>query len=110
MLPKDNTVLMTWYQGYNYDPSAPSVVITGSDGPCDAQGYGIAYVGDSWNDRISSFTIHNNCLYASAYVDRDYQGYCVSFGRNVPNLALYGLDKKTSSFWVAATNPNCRRG
>ncbi|MEQ4302208.1 hypothetical protein ABNF97_12580 [Plantactinospora sp. B6F1] len=55
--PAADTLLMTWYEGYNY--GGDSTKVYGSGGPCDTGGYGIANVGAAWNDRIRSYKVFN---------------------------------------------------
>src|SRR5207249_4781821 len=63
--PLFSTHLMRWWADIQYSGSFTDVC--GRSGPCDSSGYGFSYVGDSWNDRISSFQVFNHCTYTRAY-------------------------------------------
>jgi hypothetical protein len=91
------TLLMSWYVDANYGGS--STLIYGCGGPCDSAGYGIAYVGDGWNDRISSYKVWNNCFYSRAYTNSNYGGTCQRYHNNVPWVGST-MNDKISSFWV----------
>ncbi|UXX98059.1 hypothetical protein N7U49_48060 (plasmid) [Streptomyces sp. AD2-2] len=93
-----STLLMTWYADANQ--SGASTQIRGSSGGCDASGYGIAYVGDDWNDRISSYKLFGTCNTVDAYDTSNYGneiyfcGICTS--DNIP----WSANDRISSMWI----------
>lgn len=98
------TLLMTWYSQSNYQGS--STTVYENFGPCDQSGYGISYVGDSWNDRIHSWKVFNKCYYSSDFKDSNYGGSfanstCDYYQNNVA-VRDYGIDTfGISSFWLS---------
>ncbi len=104
VVPNASTLIMTWYVGDRYNGA--STRIYGRYGPCDSEGYGINYVGDAWNDRITSFKVWNNCAYTRAYTAANYGGDCNAWYGNVSNVGNYFNDK-ISSFWVASRSKLC---
>ena len=96
--PLSNVKLMDWYAGTNYGGSHTTV--WGSGGPCDSGGYGFSWVGDSWNDRISSYKVFSNCNYSAAWLDINWGGYCSTFYSSVPNVGL--LAREVSSMWISS--------
>ena len=97
------TLLMTWYADANYGGANTQIVQY--SGPCDSTGYGIRYVGDSWNDKISSFKTFNNCNTVTAYTNSNYGGTAKTWsnpgasGVNVPWVGT-DMNDKISSFRV----------
>jgi hypothetical protein len=91
------TLIMTWYADIKYGGN--STKIYGCGGPCDSAGYGIGYVGDAWNDIISSFKVWNNCFYSRAYTNSNYGGTCKRYHNNVSWVGSR-MNDKISSFWV----------
>ena len=91
------TLIMSWYVDANYNGG--STLIYGCGPPCDSAGYGIAYVGDGWNDRISSFKVWNNCFYTRAYTNINYGGTCQRYHNNVSYVGST-MNDRISSFWV----------
>ncbi|MEU1534010.1 hypothetical protein [Streptomyces fagopyri] len=93
-----STLLMTWYADANQ--SGASTQIRGSSGGCDASGYGIAYVGDDWNDRISSYKLFGTCNSIDAYDTSDYGNeiyFCgICSADNIP----WSANDRISSMWV----------
>jgi hypothetical protein len=96
--PRASTLLMVWYDGVNYGPNSTKVY--GAGGPCDTGGYGISWVGASWNDRIRSYKVFNSCNYSAAWEHIDWRGYCIERYGQVPNAGV--LAGEISSFWVAS--------
>ncbi|MFH8407453.1 hypothetical protein ACH4FX_22065 [Streptomyces sp. NPDC018019] len=98
-----STLLMTWYADINY--GGASTQIRGNAGPCDSQGYGFAYVGDAWNDRISSFRTFNGCNTQEGYDHRNYGdtiyycGKCGDDGSFEPWVGAQANDR-ISSWWI----------
>jgi hypothetical protein len=97
--PAASALLMTWYVNISY--GGDSTTIYGKAGPCDSAGYGIGYVGDAWNDTISSFKVWNNCNYTSAFANKNYGGACQKYNANVPFVGS-ALNDEISSFWVSS--------
>ena len=96
--PAASTLLMTWYDGYNF--SGNSTKYYGAYGPCDNLGYGIPWVGTAWNDRIRSWRMFNNCVYSSAFLDINYGGsYCGKYKGAVADGSY--MDAQISSFWIS---------
>lgn len=95
--PLGSTLLMSWYKDANY--YGASTLIYGYYGPCDSAGYGIAYVGNAWNDVISSFKVWNNCYYSRAYTNSNYGGTCARYHLNVPWVGST-MNDRISSFWL----------
>ncbi|MEV0385503.1 hypothetical protein [Nonomuraea sp. NPDC050643] len=93
--PAADTLLMTWYENFNY--GGASTKIYGSGGPCDTGGYGIANVGPAWNDRISSFKVFNNCNYSSTFQHENWGGLCFEGYGSIPSRAPI-----TSSLWISS--------
>ncbi|MFY1668937.1 hypothetical protein ACN27G_03110 [Plantactinospora sp. WMMB334] len=93
--PAADTLLMVWYEGYNY--GGLSTKVYGSGGPCDTGGYGIAYVGDDWNDRIRSYKVFNNCNYSATFQHQNWGGICFEGYGTVPSRAPV-----TSSVWISS--------
>jgi hypothetical protein len=93
--PKADTLLMTWYENFNY--GGASTKVYGSGGPCDTGGYGISYVGDDWNDRISSYKVFNNCNYSATFANAEWGGICFEGYGTVPSRAPI-----TSSLWISS--------
>lgn len=93
-----STLLMTWYADAN--EGGASTQIRGSSGGCDASGYGFAYVGDDWNDRISSYRLFGTCNSISGYDNSNYGSqiyYCgICTGDNIP----WSANDRISSMWV----------
>jgi hypothetical protein len=64
------TVISVLYEHANF--GGASVAITGS--PCsEGTNQVINFLGNDWNDKVSSFQTFNNC-YITMYADADYQG------------------------------------
>ncbi|MER6442373.1 hypothetical protein ABT275_39575 [Streptomyces sp. NPDC001185] len=93
-----STLLMTWYADANQ--SGASTQIRGSSGGCDASGYGIAYVGDDWNDRISSYKLFGTCNTVDAYDTSNYGNeiyFCgICSADNIP----WSANDRISSMWI----------
>ncbi|MCS0635049.1 hypothetical protein NX801_05130 [Streptomyces sp. LP05-1] len=99
------TLLMTWYADIDY--GGDSTQIRGSYGGCNAEGYGFAYVGDAWNDRISSFKTFNSCDTVSGYdhanygLDVYYCGRCGSGGTFSEPYVGNNANDRISSWWIS---------
>lgn len=99
-----DTLLMTWYDLPDF--AGASTQVRGRSGGCDREGYGIAYVGDDWNDRISSFRTFNGCNTVSGYhhanygADAYYCGKCGDSGFNASYVGS-GADNRISSWWLS---------
>ncbi|SDL39341.1 hypothetical protein [Nonomuraea jiangxiensis] len=93
--PAADTLLMVWYESFNY--GGASTKVYGSGGPCDTGGYGIAYVGDDWNDRISSYKVFNNCNYSATFQHANWGGLCFEAYGTLPQRAPI-----TSSLWISS--------
>ena len=96
--PRASTLLMVWYEGFNY--GGASTKIYGAGGQCDTGGYGIAWVGHPWNDRIRSYKWFNKCIYSAAWEHINWGGYCIERYGQVPNAGV--LAAEISSFWIAS--------
>jgi hypothetical protein len=93
-----DTLLMTWYADSDFNGA--STQVRGDDGGCDSSGYGIAYVGDDWNDRISSWKLWGTCNSVTLYDNRNYGASIDYCGRcSGSNVALSANDR-TSSMWI----------
>jgi hypothetical protein len=97
--PAGSTQLMTWWEDANFQ--GDSTKIYGDSGPCDADGYGISWVGIFWNDRISSFETWNNCNYTSAFWDRDYGHPCQNYTDYEVSYVGDNMNDNISSFFIA---------
>lgn len=97
-------LLMTWYE--NADYQGASTEIRKGSGGCNSEGYGISYVGNGWNDRISSFKVWNNCLYTRAYTNANYGGSCKEFYGNIPYVGN-DFNDRISSFIVTSVRHKC---
>jgi hypothetical protein len=95
--PRANTLLMVWYDYYGY--KGASTKIYGTAGPCDSQGYGFAWVGSTWNDRIRSYKVFNYCTYSSAFQHINWGGYCHEYSGQVPDASA--MDAEISSLWIS---------
>ncbi|QUX29365.1 hypothetical protein KGD83_01835 [Nocardiopsis akebiae] len=99
-----DTLLMTWYDLPDF--AGGSTQVRGDFGGCDGEGYGIAYVGDDWNDRVSSFRTFNGCNTVSGYhhanygADAYYCGKCGDSGFSESYVGS-GADNAISSFWIS---------
>lgn len=97
-LTASGTLLMTWcqnancYLGWGTD-------IYGNDGPCDGQGYGISYVGWTFNDEISAWMVYNSCNYTWAFEHENYGGDWQSYYGNVSYCGGY-MNDRISSFKI----------
>jgi hypothetical protein len=98
--PASSTLLMVWYDRYNY--GGASTKIYGAAGPCDSSGYGIAWVGATWNDRIRSYRVFNYCYYSAAFQHINWGGYCREYYSQVPDASA--MDVAISSFWISRGN------
>ncbi|MGW3139919.1 hypothetical protein [Streptomyces sp. NPDC001139] len=93
-----STLLMTWYADAN--EGGASTQIRGGSGGCDASGYGIAYVGDDWNDRISSYKLFGTCNTVDAYDNRDYGSEIYYCGRCTGDNIPWAANDRISSMWI----------
>ncbi|WP_116245268.1 hypothetical protein [Nocardiopsis sp. FIRDI 009] len=94
-----STLLMTWYSSNYYNGS--STQLRGSAGPCDSSGYGVAYVGDEWNDRIGSYRLFNNCRLTTLYEHSNYGGRSVTEKYSTFEIPSV-IRGRISSLWVKA--------
>lgn len=78
------SLLMTWYEHADY--GGESTFVTGSSGPCDAEGYKIQTY--SWVRRISSYKVWNHCDRSTAYVQTNCSGINREFTGNVPYVPV----------------------
>jgi hypothetical protein len=99
-----STQLMLWCVDWNW--GSPCTFVYGTAGPCDATGYGISYVGNVWNDVISSFLVYNNCWYTRAYIDSNYGGGCQDYSGDVSYVGDF-MNDRISSFRIAAWRRAC---
>jgi hypothetical protein len=102
--PFGSTHLMRWWADIYY--SGAYTDICGWSGPCDSSGYGISYVGNAWNDRISSFQVFNHCYYTRAYVNANYGGDCRAYAGDTDWVGSY-MNDKISSFRIASAQYHC---
>ncbi len=102
--PAGSTHLMRWWADAGYRGDFTDV--DGSSGPCDSTGYGFNYVGDGWNDRISSFQVFNNCTFTRAYSDADYGGVCQAYSGDTSYVG-YALNDAISSLRIASVGNHC---
>jgi hypothetical protein len=98
------THLMRWWSDANHRGSYTDVC--GSYGKCDSSGYGFNYVGDAWNDRISSFQVFNNCTYTRAYQNANYGGLCQAYNGDIDNVGS-AFNDQISSFRIASVYAHC---
>ncbi|ASU60951.1 hypothetical protein [Nocardiopsis dassonvillei] len=95
---------MTWYDLPDF--AGGSTQVRWDFDGCDGEGCGIAYVGDDWNDRVSSFRTFNGCNTVSGYhhanygADAHYCGKCDDSGFNESYVGS-GADNTISSFWIS---------
>lgn len=102
--PASSTHLMRWWADINHTGAFTDV--NGSSGPCDSTGYGINYVGDAWNDRISSFQVFNNCTFTRAYANANYGGFCQGYNGDI-DFVGGTLNDHISSFRIASVQSHC---
>ena len=100
----NGTLLMRWWTDANHRGSFTD--IRGCDGPCDSAGYGISYVGDTWNDKISSFQVFNNCIHTRAYENADFSGLCQAYNGDIDFVGS-ALNDEISSFRIASVANHC---
>ena len=93
--PMAETLLMTWHEAAV--SGGASTAVMGSGGPCDVSGYGFAYVGDRWNDRIRSYRVFNKCTYSASWDHANWQGGCGE-GYGDQRSVRYAI----SSMWVSS--------
>lgn len=98
------THLMRWWADVNHRGAFTDVC--GNFGPCDSTGYGFNYVGNSWNDRISSFQVFNKCTYTRAYENANYSGICQAYNGDIDNVGS-ALNDHISSFRIASVQNHC---
>lgn len=98
------THLMRWWADIQYTGEADD--LCGHSGPCDSTGYGISYVGDHWNDKISSFQVFNNCTYTRAYWNKNYGGFCEAYQGDTSWVGSL-INDEISSFRIASDKHTC---
>lgn len=77
----ETTCCVTFYQDLNYQGGSRELC-------ADA-----TYVGDSLNDKITSFKLGDNCDKVTVYQDIDYGGRSKTFTSDVKNLKDYCMEK-----------------
>jgi hypothetical protein len=103
------TLLMRWWSDVGYAGDHTDVCDNNGNGPCDSYGYGINYVGDDWNDRISSYQVFNNCIWARASLNINYGGECWSYHGDTVWVGAGGAEfnDAISSFRIASQEYHC---
>ncbi len=95
--PAQGFVLSTEWDGSNF--SSDSISFTGTTG-CDEFNWSVSYVGDRWNDDISSYQAFSNCV-VRHWEHRDFAGVSTAFDRGQPDMGW--MDDETSSIdWTRA--------
>jgi hypothetical protein len=92
--PAAGFVLSTEWDGSGF--SSDSISFTGSTG-CDNSmdvDFEVAYVGDRWNDDISSYLAFSNCL-VKHWEHRDFAGLSTGFDAGQSDMGI--MDDETSS-------------
>lgn len=78
---KTGVCCVTFYKGTDYTGDAFEL--------CENN----PYVGDTFNDEITSLKFGENCDYVNLYRDKDYMGYSISVYDSVMNLKSICLEK-----------------
>lgn len=107
VVPAARVQLMTMHEDIRY--GGASNKIYGSDGPCDADGYGVGDFKDwfpppldgFWNNRISSFELWSNCNATSAFDGTRYTGTCQNYSGYQIDWVGSKMNDKISSLWIA---------
>jgi hypothetical protein len=94
------TLLIVLYEHHTY--GGASTRIEGSDGPCDAAGYGISALNSTWRNRMTSFKTFNWCNVIDLYDNNNYGGaFLGGWGSatstlSVSNVGSYANDRTNS--------------
>lgn len=106
--PQATTNLARLFVDANF--SGNSVVLTGTDGTCDASGYGFSNLGNfGFNDVVSSFQTFGNCHFLRAYKDINFRGTCQEYNATNADVSFVGtaMNDQISSIRLTSVSQPC---